>query len=384
LPVNVPNRLAVVAAGLALAFGCNRPSVPEAKQQAERRWSEVRARVKLQLGRQQSENGLFEDAVATLTEAVALDPRSTEGYVLLARANLELSKPASSQQVLDAARQAGLEAADLHYLQGILFELRDQLALAVGEYEKARVLDPARVDYLLAHAECLVGANRAAEAMKLLDSSLHRFNENAAVAAMAGHVAELLGDPQRAMSYYAQALLDAGDHPVIAERYGLLLAGAGKCEQALAVLRPVANTKEIKDAGALRRALARCELALGDAMSAKAGLLEYAHAHTDDTAVHILLAQAAIETNDAQTAEWSLAVVERRSPNHPETALLRAAWHWRQNEHAAAAHILYDLLERDPSNGDAYRLLAEVLARQNQPAEAADCQRRALALDARY
>jgi len=357
---------------LVFSAGCHRPAHPEAKQQAEQRWKEVRARVKLQLGRQQYEGGLFEEATDTLAEAVSLDPRQLEAYVLLARANLERAKPATAQQVLDAARKAGLDSADLHYTQGVLFEQRDQIDAATQEYARARAMDPGNADYFIAYVECLVSANRAAEAMPLLDENLHRFDESFSVAALAGHVATLLGDDDRAGVYFARASV-VDDESVIAEQHGLLLARAGRCEEAVAVLGPVAQQEDAEGSGAVRRALATCELALGRAVAAKGRMLDYAHAHPDDAAAQIILAQAAIETDDLATADRALAVVEQRAANHAAVSLTRAAWHWRQGEYPAAASHLYDLVERDPENVDAYRLLAEVLLRQNQPDAAKQC-----------
>ena len=52
-----------------LAVGCQTLPHTQAKQHAEQRWSEVRARVKYQLGKQQFDGGLFQDAVSTLTES---------------------------------------------------------------------------------------------------------------------------------------------------------------------------------------------------------------------------------------------------------------------------------------------------------------------------
>src|SRR5262245_11384428 len=78
--------------------GCQTASThAEAKVQAEQRWSKVRGQVKLQLARQQVERGLFDDAIKTLEEAVALDPTSVEGYAYLARANLEKGRASTAE-----------------------------------------------------------------------------------------------------------------------------------------------------------------------------------------------------------------------------------------------------------------------------------------------
>ncbi len=367
----------VVLALATIAAGCQIPAHHEARQQAEQRWSEVRARVKLQLGRQQYEGGVFEEAAATLAEAAALDSKQPETFVLLARANLELGHPASAQKAVDAARAAGLDTADLHYTQAVILEQRGDLDAAIAEYRQARTLDAGQVDYVIALAECLVSAHREAEAAQLLEESVHDFDESASIAALAGHVAQLMGDAERAATYFGQAVVDAADDPVLAQQLGLLLARIGRCEQAVAVLRPIATSSE-SDCGAIRRALAQCEMSLGDPIAARTWLLGYVPDHPRDIAAQSLLAQACIEADDLKTADIAIQAVERRDAS--AGALLRAAWHWQQAEYPAAAGILYDLLERVPTNADAYHLLCAVLERQNQPDAAQDCLDRAAQL----
>lgn len=361
--------------------GCHSPSHPEAKQLAEQRWNEVRAGVKLQLARQQYESGLFDDVVRTLSESIALDSTRPEAYVLLAQSNLELSKPASAEQAVETARRLGLDSAALHYMRGVILEQRNDHQAAVAEYAQARMMNADNVDYFVAQAECLVVLDRPEEALALLDENMHRFDANGTVAVLAGRVAALLGDWDGAAKRLGQAAVMLCDNPMVAEELGLLFVRAGRCEEALALLRPLIETAGESEAAAVRRGIATCALTLGDPTSAKAVLIDYARLHPEDGPAQLILAKAALETNDLLTAARAADLAEQLAPGRGETALVRAAVQWRRADYAAAADTLYTLLEKEPMNVEAYCLLAEILRAQGQDDAAKDCFERALRIN---
>ena len=126
----------LAAALLLVPTACHRPTHTEARAEAQQRWSEVRGRVKVQLARQQFDRGQFADVVRTIEEAIALDPSCADAYTLLAKSNLELAKPATAEQAVLAAWQAGLDTPDLHYLAGVISNSASSSRRQ--PYEKAR------------------------------------------------------------------------------------------------------------------------------------------------------------------------------------------------------------------------------------------------------
>lgn len=357
--------------------GCQSLPHDQARHQADERWREVRARVKLQLGKQQFDGGLFDDAVATLSEAVSLNPLDVEPYELLAQSHLELGKPASAEKVIQTARARSLDSADLHYSQGVILEQRNRIEEARNEYARARELDPTQLDYLVAQAECLVESDRAGEALRVLEENADRFDDNATIAALAGQVAVSLGDTDKAARYLARAHLAVGDDPRMAETLALLLVDAGRCEQAVPMLRQVLESSPTS--GAIRRSLGRCLLANGEPGEATTVMTDYVQAHPREVQSSITLAQAYVEIGDLSAARRTLDRLDR--PNDPSVLLTFAAILWKQQEYPAAADLLYTLLQRDPSNAPALHLLASILRAQNEPDAADDCLARAAASD---
>lgn len=412
--MNVTRYLYAAAVGVTLfTTACNMPNHRDAKVQAQQRWAHVRGRVRYRLAQQQYEAAQLQDAVKTVTESIALDPNQADAYVLLARTYLELGKLASAQRALEVARRLELTSPDLCYMQGVILEQRNQFESATTMYARARTMNPANVDYLVAQAECLVALDRPGEALRLLDDNIDRLDDEGTVAALAAHVAVLLGDVDGASDRYRRALSaqsaaripyqnprgfnEAGewlepvghDVALIAEELGRLLVGARRYDEALSVLSPLVmeGTEGQRDGGtnggrgAVRRAVATCHLALGDPASAKAVVTEYAYAHPDDALAQLLLAKAAIATGDVLTALRAVDLVQQHAPNHPELWMVRAAVQWKRGRQAAAAADLYDVIQNNPNDVEAHCLLAEVLHAQQQLPASRTYFQRALKID---
>ena len=339
--------------------GCQ--STARKNANAQNRWNQVRAGVKYQLATQQYEAGLFTDVVKTLAESIAQDGRMAKSYTLLAQAHLELGDVGSATVALEAADDAGLTSADLHYLHGVTYELRHQLEDAQSAYSKARDLRPDNIDYLVAHVECLVEMDRSADAQAILEEQASLALDHPRVAALAGHVAVLRGDVDRAIHCYRMALATERQSPLIAEELGRLLVQDQRYEEALSVVRPLMEqAKELESDGALRRMVASCHLALGDPVSAKAVLVGYARSHPKDAAAQLLLAKSAIATSDWLTALRAVGLAEQSAPNLNEVRLVRAVTHWKRGDLSSALSDLEALIQSNPNDAEVHCLLAEV------------------------
>jgi len=362
---------------------CNTMRHADAKAQAHQRWSQVRGQVKLQLAGQQYDAGLFDDAAETLREAIALDPTQAEAHALLIKAYLELGKTASATQVLDAAGRKSLASAELVYLEGVILEQRGALEEALAKFASARERDPANADYLVAHVECLVSLDRADAAMRTLTESADRIDDDGTVSAMAAHLAALLDEPGLARRRYGEALASHGENRLLAEELGRLLIRAQRYEEALAILGPILDARDGAGptTGTTRRAVATCHLALRNPDKAKQILDPYTRSHPEDSVAQLMMAKAALASDDILTALRSVDLAAQHEPNQPELWLVRAAVNWKRGKLIKAASDLYDVLQNDPNDVDAHCLLAEVMRARDQTDAARTHFKKALELD---
>ncbi len=363
---------------------CACASIPQSEQKikAERDWNAVRAKVKFRLASQQFESGLVAESTQTVLETLALDPTFAEGYVLLARAYLEQGRPGSAAQVIESARRADVRSVDLLYTEGVILEQREQFEEALAKFGEARAIQPDDVDSLMAQAECLVSLGRPREALALLRQHQTRLDDDGSVAALTAHVALLAGEPEEASARYAEALHVAADHPRMAEEFGLLLVRLRRYDEAVAVLKPLAE-KAANDAAdvAVQRGLAGAYLGLGDARSAKPILDDLVKRCPEDAAIHLMLSKAAVTLGDMAGASRAVQAAERLVPANPEVLMVRAVIDCRRGDYAAATSRIDTVLASNPADVEARCLLGEILLEQCQLERANEQFRLALKTD---
>jgi len=376
----------LIAAATALfvvfSTGCRTVTPAETRQRAHDRWDRVRAEFKLQRAAQQYDARLFGEAERGATEAVALDPTLVGAYVLLARADLELNKPTSAAQVLETAREAGLDSPELTYMHGVVLEQRGQLQEASDAYKAAMESDPRDIDYVIALAESLVALDRAEEAATLLDESVGRFDDDGSILLLAGDVAVLLGDDEGAIRRYRAALEALGESPTATRELGLLLARTGRYEEAITRLTPLLDETghEPIDPTVLI-ALANAYVETGQPLQARKLLRDELDGASEHIAAYAIFAKAALATGDEAEAKRITAAGLRLSPESDELTLLHATALWRLGENEPAEKCLSDYLERRPEDPTGLCLLAEVNRSMGHPDRAAELFRHALDID---
>ena len=378
-------RLAAAIAGIGLALvlpACRMNPHAVDKQQAEQRWNEVRGRVKYQLAEQQFSRGLFEDAASNVGESLSLDPTRPESFAMLAKCHLEMNKPASAQQAVNMARQLDLESAELHYVQGVLFEQRDRMDEAIQEYAKAQSLDPTKLDYLIALVENLVAQGHVEKARSVIQQEAVQVDDDGSLAVLSAYIALLTDQVEVAAAHLRSALAHETESDLVRLELGRILVAMHRCREALPLLQPLLDRfDETELDGVLRRAAAVCYINEGDPGEAKRILSGYAKRHPHDAAAHLLLAKAAIADGDSMTALAAVTRAEQTAPRHPEVRFVRAVIHWKRGESDAAARLLDAIIDQSPEDVDAHCLLAEVRLLQDHRDSARDHFERALRID---
>lgn len=373
--------LLVPAVLLCSLAGCRTMTHKEASLKAQARWNQVRGQVKYQLASQQLESGQFSDAVKSATESLSLDPSQPATYVVLVKANLELGKRASADRALTAAQREGLDSADLHYLRGVVLEQQGDDEGALQRFRAAREMRPDEIDFVVAEAETYVALSRPDEALTLIEKSRNNVDDETLVVLRA-YIAALVGDREEALEQSGRAWETKHDNPLIVQTYGRHLADAGRYQQALRVLAPLVGTPyDTPPRGSLRRTMAECHLALGDASSARDALMDYVQSHPTDSSACILLAKAAVATNDIVTALRALDWAQPTVSDRPEFWMVRAAVNYQRGRWPEASRDLYDLITNHPDDVEAHCLLGEVLRAMDQREGAQAYFERALALD---
>ena len=269
--------------------------------QTAKHWGEVRSQIKLQLARQQYEQGLVDEAIEFIQESLGWNANSGEAHLLLAKCYLEQNKISAAHRAAQKAADIMEESSELESIEGMVAERMGQYGLAVNHYHRARMIDDTVVEYLMSEAECLVSSGKPEQAQALLVSRVMDYGNDPSIHALLGEIALHIGDRESALESFSVAL-DAGRlDPVMTEEYALLAVEMKRYGEALAVFEPMLSNREKKASGSIIRASAKCMLELERMEEAKELLRDHLARDHDDLEAWYLLAKAGIVSGDLMT-----------------------------------------------------------------------------------
>ncbi len=367
---------------LGASGGCQTTTHQANREQAQDRWSQVRAKVKHQLATQQYNAGHTTSAIKTANESLSLNPTDVETYVLLVRAFIESGDLPAAERAIRAAEGMGLDSAELAYLRGVLAERSRKLSSALDAYRRALRLDPTKVEYLVAEVECLVALQFLEEARRRVLDSLDDYDRDGTLDTLLAEVSLALGDDGAAAAAFQQAAPLVGADDLVAEEHGLALVRVGRFAEALAILKPLAEARADRElSGAAVRGVARCYLHLDKTDLADALLEDWLRGHPEDGASWLLKAKGALARGDLLAARQSADAAISLAPQGTETHLILGYACWRQGDFEHARTALEEALRLDPRDAAVHCLIGQVLADAGRLDEARDHLLESLELD---
>lgn len=380
---------AVLALTLA---GCSDFDLFHNKQsdEAQQRWGQARARVKLQLAEKSFANGAVEEALKQTNEVLSLDPGLADAYLLTARIRLETGEIAKALSAVEQAEAVAPASAESSYLRGLVAERRGQLAEALTCYETAYRMNREEPDYLLTYVECLIAMDQPDKALEVIAPRRLDYEQTPAVHALTGQAWSLLGRHTRAAECYQLALHLAPQDPLLREETGITFLAAGWDEEAVDTLMPLVAshpTTTQPTSGpsapplAALQALAAALMRIGKPQQA-ADVLEHNIENCDQVAaVWLLLAEAHVRAGSLDAAEQAADKAFALSPDESQGGLIRAYCALQGNRIDQAIDVAQRLVQRDPKDVEARALLAQALERiPDGSARAAEQYRQILAI----
>jgi Tfp pilus assembly protein PilF len=266
-------------------------------------------------------------------------------------------------------------------MRGVMLERSRQVSSALQSYERARQLDPAEKDYLVAEAECLVALGRTEEARQRVLEAIDDFERDGTLDTLVAEISMLLGQDEDAAAAFRRAMPLLGENDLVAEEFGLLLVRMDRFAEAVSVLQPLFERAGDETPGLVVRALARSHLELGRADTAEQILRDRLRKRPEDGEAWLLRAEAAIGCRDIAAAERHIEAALRLAPGDQQAHLLHGYVAWRQGALAEAAASLRKSLELDPDNVLAHCLMGQALVDAGHISQAREHWRRALQID---
>lgn len=197
------------------------------------------AEMHLWLGRAQELLDDTESAEDSYTEAIRLQPADFDGYLFQARLYQSLHRDSDAVAILESARGAVPETAEMREALGTYELGLNRLPEAIVEFRRALAIDHALP---AARFGLGVALRRSGD----FDAALVAFDELARIdaghpglALERGLLFEARGESDRAVEYYTQALAERPDDPELLLRLGAAQVGAGEIDEAEDTLQRV-------------------------------------------------------------------------------------------------------------------------------------------------
>lgn len=344
----------------ALLMGCQGSHLKDWDKPQQKSWDGVQGDIKLQVARQQYENGRPDEAARTAQEVIGLEPTDWGAYAVLVRCLLEQSDPGAAAAVLAEAEKRGVNHMSLIYLRGVVEEAQGRLDRAEGYYRTA--LDAGGgVEPLVGLAEVMVRTGRSEQAYREVISRDLDLEADGTPALLASRLALLLGKTSEAIEHGRKALIFREDAGLMLD-LALALCSEKRFDEARLMLTPAVETfAHHPMAGAMSRLLARCYCELDRPADAIRALAPYLKDHPTDIEAQIWYATAALATDRDILAAGAVRAVFAESPGNLEAQLLMATLEYRDGRGPEALKRLQTLLRRDPFNSAALVMYEDML-----------------------
>lgn len=224
----------LMLSSVALLGGCSSKATkqPTQKEVAFQQWNNARSSVLLGLATDQYKTGNYDKSRQTVTEALKMSPENPDLWILSAKLNIEQGQLDPAHQDLTKAVGLKPDAAEAHYLLGVVYQRWQQYPEALSAYQAASDHAPSDLAYVLARVEVLVSMDRGREAYALLEEKTKFFENNPAIRDAAGQLLMQQKRYDEAVEVFRKASLLATDDQGIRERLAKALFYSGQHREA--------------------------------------------------------------------------------------------------------------------------------------------------------
>jgi tetratricopeptide (TPR) repeat protein len=178
--------------------------------------------------------GKFEDAIAVIDVAVAVDPNKEFLWHQKGLCFERLNQENEAQRCYEKAVQLDSTCSSLHFHYGLLLYQKDEFAAALREFDNALKAEPSEEDYLLWKARALHKTDSLDDARRIVNRLL-TINEKNADAWFV--LAQLAPDDSQQLPLFQKVLKLQPGHPGALCSSAACLSNLGNYEEALAIFR---------------------------------------------------------------------------------------------------------------------------------------------------
>ncbi len=346
--------LAGTAAGLVLlASGCagNGGYTSEHASLAKQKMSIMKAATEWDMARQAFLAGDMDKAITKVDSSMSYNDQVPKSHVLKGRILLEKGDIGPAIESLRTAEAIDPNFVDAHYYMGVVHERLGQLEEAYAEFALASELDGYNPDYAVAAAEMLVDLGRLGEAQAYLDNG-PSFEHHPGVRQTLGHIAQMQGNDDLAVSMFEEARLLAPSDDVVLEDLIRAQLATSRFREAEVNLAGLLSEEEHASRRDLQHMRAQCLMELDRPVEARQTYFSLTkdQAGQADIEAWIGLGNVSYVLSDARSLRRSASRVVALAPERHEGYSLTALWFRNQNDNQSALESARDAISAAPSD----------------------------------
>jgi len=363
--------------GLVLLAGCQNQIA--SKDNTD--WYHARAKILYGVALEHFDAGQLDEAHNKTQEALSLNPQFLPAQLLLGKICIEQDRYVEAVGVLSELHEKLPNSAEVLYLLGVAQERSGDLAQALASYRRAYALDTSDLSPVMAAAEVLVSLGRVREAQLYIESYLTVAGSEAGMFELAGRLAAMRDEHEKAAKYYAQA------HDLDYKNTGYLesLAReqflAGLYEEAIDSLKALAENDDYRQAAWVQTMLGDSYMTMGKPIDARDAYQRALDLDADSPAAWVNLAQAALAAHDETRAVLSAQQALKLEPTNIDAKLVMGYALVRSGRNDRAVRFLTEAIVMHPKNATLRCLLGRAFESLGNQAQAVENYCEALRLE---
>jgi tetratricopeptide (TPR) repeat protein len=374
--------LITVLVAAALLAGCNRGK--EFKTQREEsyaRWNATRATIAYGVAAEHLRVGQLKDARLKAMEALALDEDLHEARLVLGKVYIEQGAYSLALMELKRVQLAQPDHAEVAYLLGVAYEKDHKYPEALDQYQLAHALDPANAAAVVAAGEVLVSTEQVDQAQQLLEANMELATSEPAMFELAGRVAMMRKEYDKAARYYQHACDQTGGNVRYRESLARALFQGEQFAQAEEAIMILLATDGYQPPAWVATMLGDSRMALGKMLQARDAYQQAAKINENSAQVWVNLSKAYLALNDYPRATQSARRALSLETQNADAAMLLGYSQLRDSKPNAAVATLRQAVQAHDDNSMLHTLLGQAYAAVGNRSQAKGCYERALELD---
>lgn len=303
------------------------------------------------------ENGDYDNALALSSQIVKQSPHRPEGHRL--QGFIHFYKKQYSEAIASLQTSVSMQPnGGAYYVLGLSHYYRNEIEQAMNQFQKALDVNPSLTRARVHYAMALLSKKRVDDSIKELKKVLAQDNDDAFAHNVLGSAYLAKGNHEEGMAELNRALALDPSLADVHVKKGLLAMQHGKGQEAESELEAAVRIKpEAQDA---RRMLVLYHINNNQPAKAIEVLKKGIQSGNSDAISYYLMAESYLRQNNRNDAAIYYQKTKEMDPKFELAYLRLAAIYFEQDQQERSAQELRSLVEHDPGNVQALRMLASI------------------------